>query len=79
MDIQEVRIDGQPRPVLVPPTPLEPSEPEREKDGHRLWNPKWLAGKPFSDPYNACFIDAVVSTIVANARVRQSSALQSSS
>ena len=79
MDIQEIRIDGQPWPVLIPPTPLEPGKPEHEKNGHRLWNPKWLAGKPFTDPYNTRFIDAVVSTTIANAQVRQNYELQSTS
>jgi hypothetical protein len=79
MDIQEICIDGQPWPVLIPPTPLEPGKPEREKNGHCLWNPKWLAGKPFTDPYNTCFIDAVVSTTIANAQVRQTYELQSTS
>lgn len=70
MGIQEQRIDGHTRPVLILPHPLGPNEDNHINPArNKLWNPKWLATNGSKDDYNKQFLQAVVNTTIANAKV----------
>lgn len=74
MGVRRVRMEGHKQPVTELLPPLEPGAPERRTaEGHKLWNPYWLKPTAVQEAENAKFRDAVVSTVVTNAKAMKAS------
>lgn len=77
MGVQEQRIEGHTKPVLLLPHPLGPGDhPRTTPTGDQLWNPNWSAAQRSKEKHNAKFIQAIVNTTIANAQVCHPKMLQ---
>lgn len=74
MGVRRVHMEGHKQPVTELLPPLEPGAPERRTaEGHKLWNPYWLDLTAIQEAENAKFRDAVVLTVVTNAKAMRAS------
>jgi len=63
MNVREIRPVAGKGQILILPDP-EPDGNDKNAEGY--WRPNWVFGR---DPLNTRFINAVVSTIISNAKV----------